>query len=185
MIRVRPCGAGLLQGYHCEENISALQQKEKTNARFQGPHEDKGRAQNHQQQEAKRPKATQCKRLNPRPVMKNLGFPRSRRLARQSDFKRLYKSGHRHSNRFLTVYASPVQGRRGKVGIVASKKLGNAVERNRIRRILRETLRTNQDRISDRMDLVIIVRRPALDLPHGELAERLLHMLRKSDALHV
>jgi len=116
--------------------------------------------------------------------MKNLGFPRSRRLAKQHDFKRLYRTGLKKTNRYLTVYTSPVQGRQGKVGIVAGKRLGSAVERNRIRRILRETFRTSQHQISDQTDIAIVVKSPALDLPHHELAEQLLQLLRKSEAFN-
>jgi ribonuclease P protein component len=115
--------------------------------------------------------------------MKTFGFPRSRRLARQFEFKLLYRTGRKHSNRYLTVYASPVRGRRGKVGIVAGKRVGKAVERNRVRRTLRETFRTNQNRVDASTDLVIVAKHPALELSRRELAEQLLHVLGKSDVL--
>jgi len=114
--------------------------------------------------------------------MKNLGFPRSRWLAKQHEFKRVYETGRKTSNEYLTVYTCPVQGRQGKVGIVAGRRLGNAVERNRTRRILRETIRTNQHSITDNTDLVVIVKGRALDLPHQELAEQFVQLLRKSEA---
>ena len=116
--------------------------------------------------------------------MKKLGFPKSRRLAKQYEFRRLYQTGQKKSNRYLTVYACPVQGRWGKVGIVAGKRLGKAVERNRIRRNLRETIRTNQQSISEDKDLAIVVKPSALELSRSELAEQLLQLLRKSEALH-
>jgi ribonuclease P protein component len=115
--------------------------------------------------------------------MKNVGFPRSRRLTKQHEFRRLYRTGLRTSNEYLTVYSGRIESRGGKVGIVAGKRLGKAVERNRIRRVLRETVRTNQDSINDKTDLAIVVKSPALELPHRELAEQLLQLLRKSGAL--
>ena len=114
--------------------------------------------------------------------MKDLGFPRSRWLAKQHEFRRVCEAGRKISNEYLTAYTCPVQGRRGKVGIVAGRRLGKAVERNRIRRILRETIRTNQHSITDKTDLVVIVKRRALDLPHHQLAEQFLKLLRKSEA---
>jgi ribonuclease P protein component len=115
--------------------------------------------------------------------MKNHGFPRNRRLAGQHEFRRLYRTGEKKANRYLTVYTSRVQGRLGKVGIVAGKRLGKAVERNRIRRNIRETVRTNQDRIGKDNDLVIVVKPPALELSRRELAEQLLQSLGKSEVL--
>jgi ribonuclease P protein component len=70
------------------------------------------------------------------------------------------------------------------VGIVAGKRLGNAVERNRIRRRIREIIRTHPERIAEDQDLAIVVRTPALELSRCELAEQLLQLLRKSEALH-
>jgi len=115
--------------------------------------------------------------------MNELGFPRSRRLARQHEFRRLYRTGNRKSSKSLTVYTCPVQGRRGKVGIVAGKRLGKAVERNRIRRRIREAIRTNQRGIKANKDLLIVAKPPALGLPCRELTGQLLELLRKSEAL--
>jgi len=68
------------------------------------------------------------------------------------------------------------------VGIVTGRRLGKAVERNRIRRVLKEIIRTKQHSIAEKTDLVVIAKRPALDLPQHELAEQLLKLLRKSEA---
>lgn len=116
--------------------------------------------------------------------MKNSGFPRSRRLARQYEFKHLYRTGRKKTNQYFVVYEGPVKGRWGKVGIIAGKRLGKAVERNRIRRNIKETVRINQHRISKDKDLAIVVRSRALELPRRELAEQLLQLLGKSEALH-
>lgn len=114
--------------------------------------------------------------------MNDLGFPRNRRLQKQREFKRIYRVGHREANRCLTTYTCPAEGRRGKVGIVAGKRLGKAVKRNRIRRALREIVRLNQRNILETTDLIIIAKPPALDLSHRELAEQLFQLLRKSGA---
>ena len=114
--------------------------------------------------------------------MKNLGFPRSRWLAEQHEFKRVYEAGRKASNEYLTAYTCPAEGRRGKVGIVADRRLGKAVERNRIRRVLKEIIRTNQHSVAEKTDLVVIAKRRALDLPQHELAEQFLKLLRKSEA---
>ncbi|GAB4338661.1 MAG: ribonuclease P protein component [Candidatus Abyssubacteria bacterium] len=114
--------------------------------------------------------------------MKDLGLPKSRRLKKQSEFRRLYQTGRKASDRYLTVYTCPVEGRGGKVGIVTGKKVGKPVERNRIRRVLREIVRTTHRDAIRHSDLVIIVRPAALELSHHELAQHLLDVLRKSGA---
>jgi ribonuclease P protein component len=116
--------------------------------------------------------------------MKTFGFPKSRRLAKQCEFRQLYQTGQKKSNRYLTIYACPVQGRWGKVGIVAGKRLGKAVERNKIRRKIREIIRTYPEIIGKNQDLAIVVKSPALELSRRELAEQLLRLLGKSEALH-
>ncbi|MBI4830323.1 MAG: ribonuclease P protein component [Candidatus Lindowbacteria bacterium] len=113
--------------------------------------------------------------------MKTLGFPRSRRLTRQGEFRRLYRTGRKASSEYLSVYTRPAAGQKGKVGIVAGRKVGNAVERNRIRRVLREAVRINQCEILEGTDLVIVVKNRALELPHAQLVEQLLRLLRKSE----
>jgi len=67
---------------------------------------------------------------------------------------------------------------------VAGKRLGNAVERNRIRRKIREIIRTHPERIGENQDLAIVVKPPALELSRCDLAEQLLQLLGKSEALH-
>ena len=67
---------------------------------------------------------------------------------------------------------------------MAGKRLGNAVERNKIRRRIREIVRTYPERIGENEDLAIVVKPPALELSRCELAEQLLRLLRKSEVLH-
>jgi ribonuclease P protein component len=114
--------------------------------------------------------------------MKDLGFPRSRRLTTQYEFRKLYQTGRRASNEYLTIYTCPVEGRKGKVGVVASKRLGKAIRRNRIRRALKEIVRTSQHSIIEKTDLVVIAKPRALTLPYDELAQNLFQLLRKNGA---
>jgi ribonuclease P protein component len=74
------------------------------------------------------------------------GFARSRRLRKHSDFERVYKQGRRHFSPHMTVFflrraagALPEKGSR--VGFTVGRVLGGAVERNRIKRRLREAVR--------------------------------------------
>src|SRR5215813_12379773 len=68
--------------------------------------------------------------------------PRSGRLLRHSDFERVYKNGRRHFSTNMTVFYLGRAGNEGlRVGFTVSRALGGAVERNRMKRRLREAVR--------------------------------------------
>ena len=74
------------------------------------------------------------------------GFPRAARLLKHSDFERVYKQGRRHFSPHMTVFylqpAKEVLPERGaRVGFTVGRVLGGAVQRNRIKRRLREAVR--------------------------------------------
>ena len=80
-----------------------------------------------------------------RPAKKS--FPKSRRLLRHSDFDRVYKRGRRHFGAHMTVFylfreAEP-EPKGLRIGFTVGKALGGAVERNRMKRRLREAVRLN------------------------------------------
>lgn len=93
------------------------------------------------------------------------GFPKSRRLLRHSDFERVYQQGRRHFAAHMTVFylQRTDKGLEGaRVGFTVSKALGGAVQRNRIRRRLREAVRLGNFPIAIAVDVVINPKRSAL-----------------------
>ncbi len=93
------------------------------------------------------------------------------RLSRSGDFERAYREGQSHSNRYLILHAFPrPDGESGggvRLGISVGRKLGSAVYRNRIKRMLREAFWSVADRLPDSHDFVIVARDDV-----AELAER-------------
>lgn len=90
-------------------------------------------------------------------------LPRSRRLLRRSDFLRVQEGGVRVTTRHLLILLAPrVDGDETRLGIVASRKTGGAVQRNRAKRLVRESFRRNAHLLPAHVDLVVIVR-PGLD----------------------
>ena len=83
------------------------------------------------------------------------GLPAERKLRRRSEFQRVFDSGRRTHGRLFTVIAVPTQASTTRLGIVASRKLGGAVVRNRAKRLIREVFRTAVYPTSP-VDLVII-----------------------------
>jgi ribonuclease P protein component len=100
-----------------------------------------------------------------------MGAPiRRRRLSRSGEFDRVYRDGSSNATRFLVLYAFPRKddGERDvRLGVSASRKLGNAVERNRAKRALREAFWGLNERLPEKYDFVLVAR-PEL----SELLER-------------
>jgi ribonuclease P protein component len=94
---------------------------------------------------------------------------RRSRLSRSQDFDRVYRSGRSVANRYLVLYYFRRFGpgdetTPSRIGFSVSKRLGSAVQRNRLKRILREAFRLNEQRISSEYDFVLIAREPLDEL---------------------
>jgi ribonuclease P protein component len=80
------------------------------------------------------------------------------RIRRKKDFLSLYKKGNRFRGRYFNLVYLPSSLGFSRVAVVASKKVGGAVERNRIKRWMREAFRKNKRLIGEPTDLLIIAR---------------------------
>ena len=93
------------------------------------------------------------------------------RLSRSGDFDRVYREGRSHSNRFLVLYSFPraAQGpERVRLGISVSRKVGDAVERNAVKRALREAFWSVDETLPDGHDFVIVARPDSAGLVERE-----------------
>jgi ribonuclease P protein component len=95
-------------------------------------------------------------------------LPPARRIRRRAEFQRVFDAGRRAHGRHLTIIAAPAPGPDSRIGIVASKKLGGAVVRNRAKRLIREMFRT-QSAPERASDLVIIPKASALQVQSLEV----------------
>ena len=98
-------------------------------------------------------------------------FPRSARLLRHADFERVYK-GRRHFSPHMTVfYLRRDQGEGPRVGFTVGRALGGAVERNRMKRRLREAVRQRRQACSVPVDVVINPKKSLLTTKFSQLLE--------------
>lgn len=84
-----------------------------------------------------------------------------RRLSRSGEFDRVYRDGSSSATRHLVLYSFPRQQDEEagvRLGVSASRKIGSSVERNRVKRVLREAFWDLSDRLPDDHDFVLVAR---------------------------
>ena len=105
---------------------------------------------------------------------------KSFRVKREKDFKAIFKDGTSFANRKFVVYQLENQQNHFRVGLSVSKKLGNAVTRNQIKRRIRHILLNVRGHLADDVDFVVIARKGAESLDYAEMEKNLLHVLKLS-----
>ena len=88
-------------------------------------------------------------------------LPKGRILRRKSDFQKIHRFGKSFANKFLVMYVFTANGLEDRVGFAAGKKLGNAVTRNRVKRLMRECYRLNQQKMVSNVTILLVGRKPA------------------------
>lgn len=85
-------------------------------------------------------------------------------IKRRSDFQQVYRAGRSYANRYFVLYVLKSDAIKGKVGFAAGKKLGCAVVRNRVKRLLRQCYRLHQAKLRDDVVLLLVGRKAMVDV---------------------
>jgi ribonuclease P protein component len=99
---------------------------------------------------------------------------RRRRLSRSGEFDRVYRDGSSNATRYLVLYSFPRKDeddRAIRLGVSASRKIGGAVDRNRVKRVLREAFWGLAEKLPERYDFVIVARPELAGLIENEGTE--------------
>jgi len=86
------------------------------------------------------------------------------------------------SNAFVVLVAARTQGLEPRLGITASRKVGGAVLRNRVKRRIREWFRRRRDQVPPQLDVLVIVRRAAIELEWRDLDRVLTQLVTRAVA---
>jgi ribonuclease P protein component len=107
-------------------------------------------------------------------------FTSQEHIRRRSDFQLVYERGRRVHGRFTTLFLLKTGHGVARLGIAATKKLGNAVHRNRAKRLIREVFRRNK--IDAGFDIVVVPKRELFDATLSALEVEYRNNLRRAGA---
>ena len=111
------------------------------------------------------------------------GARKRRRLSRSGEFDRVYREGSSHANRYLVLYSFPRRddgGEEVRLGVSAGRKVGGAVERNRVKRALREAFWGLEEELPRAHDFVLVARAEIAALIESEGADGVAQSVREA-----
>ncbi|MGD6804620.1 ribonuclease P protein component [Rossellomorea vietnamensis] len=109
---------------------------------------------------------------------------KEQRVKKNSEFQEVFKKGTSIANRQFVLYRLKKEEQKFfRIGLSVSKKIGNAVVRNQVKRYIRQVFLELKDDVKDQYDYVIIARKPAADMDFHEIKKSLIHVLKKSKVL--
>lgn len=100
------------------------------------------------------------------------------RIRKNMEFKQVYKTGKSYGNRNLVLYISKNKLEHTRIGFTVTKKIGNAVVRNRVRRMMKEICRLNFHKIKPGYDLIFISKKSVVGMEYDELEKSVFHILK-------
>lgn len=100
----------------------------------------------------------------------------SESLKKNSDFQNVYKNGKSLANKYIVMYVLPNNKNINRLGISASKKIGNSVVRHRFSRLVRESYRLHENIFNSGLDIVVVARKSASSVSYAEIESALLHL---------
>ncbi|MGI6450806.1 MAG: ribonuclease P protein component [Desulfitobacteriia bacterium] len=109
-------------------------------------------------------------------------LPKTYRMQNKANFQTVFAKGKSYASKHVVIYI--FKGLPAKYGIIASKKIGNAVKRNRAKRLLREVIRLNQAGLTVNCQMILIARTFINGAAFREVEKSVLYIWRKAGIYH-
>lgn len=100
----------------------------------------------------------------------------SESLKKNQDFRNVYENGKSYADKYLVMYVLENNKNINRLGISASKKVGNSVVRHRFARLVRESYRLHENIFNSGLDIVVVARKSAASVGFLEIESALLHL---------
>ena len=100
----------------------------------------------------------------------------SQSLKKNADFQNVYKCGKSFANKYLVMYVKENDLSENRIGISVSKKVGNSVIRHRVKRLILESYRLQEDMFNSGLDMVVIARATAKDRSYHDIESAVRHL---------
>ena len=107
-------------------------------------------------------------------------FPKTDRILKRDVFRRVYEEGRKIQSRYFTAFVLTKQTPRARIGITATRKMGNSVQRNRARRLVREAFRKNKWLVPHGVDIVINVKRDLVEAAYRDFEGEFITFLQRA-----
>ena len=104
-------------------------------------------------------------------------------MKKNSDYLTVYRQGKSYANKYLVMYVLKNDLGENRFGITVSKKVGNSVVRHRVTRLIRESIRLQENEFLMGYDIVVIARNTAKGKKYWDIESALLHLGRKHHIL--
>ncbi|NLL61208.1 MAG: ribonuclease P protein component [Candidatus Atribacteria bacterium] len=98
-----------------------------------------------------------------------------------SEFRRVFSGGNKILGKNIVLHVLSTQQENNKVGIIVKKSIGNAVQRNKIRRRLREIWRQQNKVLSPGYDMVIVARKEIISATFAEIEQEIIELLQRNN----